>query len=247
MAAPRIAVGTSGWSYGHWIGRFYPEALDTRARFSYYARRFDSVELNMSFYRYPREQQLRHWRENMPAGFTMTFKANRRISHFRKFRGVEKEVQTFYGFQDELGPHAGCILFQTPDSFRCTAENTNVLRDFLALLEPGRRNVFEFRHPSWWNGQTAELLREHGAAFCVVSGLGMPSEVITTAPFAYFRFHGPAEPYASRYSQEQLRSWAAAIQREIETHGLREVYCYFNNDGEGYAPENAAGLRELLG
>ncbi len=182
----------------------------------------------------------------MPSGFKMTFKAIRRITHYQKFKNVEKELYRFYGLVDTISGNAGCILFQTPPHFICNTENFDTLRQFLQLTDPEKRNVLEFRHSSWWNDEVYALLREHKAGFCIVSGLGMPSEAVFTNSLGYFRFHGPDQAYASQYSEEQLNEWAEIIKSAVVEYELNEVYCYFNNDNSGYAVDDAGALQRLV-
>jgi len=241
-----ILAGTSGWSYNHWVKRFYPEGLDKKEWFSYYTQYFNTVELNMSFYRYPFPNMLKGWKNKMPDNFKMTFKANRQITHYKKFHEVEEELNKFYGMTKNLQGNTGCILFQTPPSFQCDEGNFRLMLKFMDLLNRSFNNVIEFRHPSWWNRDVVKLLKAHNVSFCSVSGLDMPPEVVISANFGYFRFHGPGKPYASEYSEEQLVSWADTISQKAKQNSLKEVYCYFNNDYFGYAVENAKRMDELL-
>jgi uncharacterized protein YecE (DUF72 family) len=239
-------IGTSGWSYDHWMDRFYPADLKQSEWFPFYTQYYNTVELNMSFYRYPFKNMLKGWKNKMPDDFKMTFKANRQITHQKKFHDVEEEVAKFYQLTKNLGTNAGCILFQTPPSFKCDEQNFRNLLKFMDLLNHDFRNVIEFRHESWYDTEVIRLLKAHNVAFCCVSGLDMPNDVITTADFAYFRFHGPEKPYASRYTDEQLDAWAETIRSEIKDHNLKDVFCYFNNDYFGYALDNAEMLKEKL-
>ncbi len=241
-----IRIGTSGWSYGHWVDVFYPSDLKRSEWLSHYAQHFDTVELNMSFYRHPFANMLKGWKKKLPENFKMTFKAHRQITHRKKFRDAGRDVRKFYSLVEQMGHQAGCILFQTPPSFHNTRENFETLGTFLEGLDPEKRNVMEFRHPSWWDEQTGKLLERYNAAFCNVSGLNMPPHVMNSSDFAYFRFHGPDEPYASKYSEQQLLVWADSIKRMIKDGGVGEVYCYFNNDFYGYALEDAHKLSCIL-
>ena len=243
---PEIYIGTSGWSYDHWVDLFYPDNLKKKEWFPYYTGHFNSVELNMSFYRYPFRNMLKGWKNKMPEDFKMTFKVNRRITHYKKFRDVEGDVNKFYDLTELLEEHTGCMLFQTPPNFHNTGENREIIEQFLHILRGDHDNVIEFRHPSWWDEKIKEVLHKYNVAFCTVSGLEMPSRVMISADFAYFRFHGPGEAYASEYSEAQLADWAEAIWDEIEGHHLRAVYCYFNNDNSGYAIANAKTLKKML-
>ena len=241
-----IYIGTSGWSYDHWLGLFYPEELKKNQWLPFYSEHFGTVELNMSFYRYPFQNMLKGWKNKLPENFKMTFKAHRQITHRKKFREVKENLDRFYNMVGEMGDRAGCILFQAPPSFSKTQENEEVLRKFLELINPSFHNVIEFRHSSWWNEETLDLLRKYNVAFCTVSGINMPSDVMISADFGYFRFHGPEEVYASEYSDEQLRAWADAINELISGGTINDVYCYFNNDFHGFAINNAKTLHSLL-
>ena len=242
----RIHVGTSGWSYEHWSGLFYPEDLPKNQWLTHYARHFDTVELNMSFYRYPFPNILKGWKKKIPEDFTMTFKAHRQITHRKKFRDTEEDLKKFYSLVEQMGDQSGCILFQAPPSFHCNQENLALLEGFLKNTDPRRKNVMEFRHSSWWNEQVHQLLKKHHVAFCSVSGLSMPEQVMCSSNIAYFRFHGPDTPYASKYNREQLSGWADAIRQLISDQQVREVFCYFNNDYYGYALEDARTLKGFL-
>ena len=239
-------IGTSGWSYEHWVDRFYPADLKKNEWFPFYTQYYNTVELNMSFYRYPFKNMLKGWKNKMSRDFKMTFKANRQITHQKKFHDVEEEVAKFYQITGNLGANTGCILFQTPPSFKCDEQNFRNMLKFMDLLNHDFRNVIEFRHESWYDTEVIRLLKAHNVAFCCASGLDMPNDVNTTADFAYFRFHGPEKPYASRYTDEQLDAWAETIKSEIKDHNLKDVFCYFNNDYFGYALDNAESLKEKL-
>ena len=241
-----IYIGTSGWSYDHWVGIFYPDDLKKNQWLSYYSEHFSTVELNMSFYRYPFQNMLKGWKNKLPEEFKMTFKAHRQITHRKKFQDVKENLDRFYNTVEEMGKRAGCILFQAPPSFRKTPENEEILGRFLENTDSAYHNVMEFRHASWWNKETLDLLKHYNVAFCTVSGINMPSDVMVSADYAYFRFHGPKEVYASEYSGEQLCAWADSINELISKEKIRDVYCYFNNDFHGFAIKNAKTLQSLI-
>lgn len=233
-------IGTSGWNYDHWKGRFYPEDVPKRRWLDFYAQVFNTVEVNYSFYRWPSEKTLAGWYERSPENFKFTLKAPRTITHLKRLRDVARLVKDFYKLTDLLKEKAGCHLFQLPPSFRRDDDNVALLEKFLASLAPGRDNAVEFRHESWWDEEAYELLRRYGVAFCTVSGLGMPAQVVATAEVAYFRFHG--ERYATRYPLKEIKSYAASAAKLSS----RRVYAYYNNDAEAYAVINAKELREAL-
>lgn len=233
-------LGTSGWSYPQWRLKFYPEGLATKDWLEFYGRHFATVEVNMTFYRFPKPETLRAWVEKTPPHFVFTLKANRQITHAKKLRKVASEVRYFDILADALKPKLGCLLFQLPPSLTL---DLDLLAEFLTALSPGYKNVIEFRHESWHDARVSDALRRAGVGFCAVSSARMPPTVVETAPFAYFRFHGLTGGYRHHYSDEELREWADRIK------GLRsseEVFVYFNNDYQAHAVENCRRLAELL-
>jgi uncharacterized protein YecE (DUF72 family) len=241
-----IYIGTSGWSYEHWKKVFYPEKLKKSEWFSFYTKYYNTVELNMSFYRYPFVNMLTEWKNKMPYKFKMTFKANQQITHRKRFKDVEEETRRFYNLVSNMGENTGCILFQAPPSFHFNETNFETLQLFLSHVDLSFKNAIEFRHQDWWNADVINLLKSHNVAFCTVSGLHMPSEAVVSADFGYFRFHGPDKAYASKYSNEQLYDWANRITEKVIKNGLKEIYCYFNNDFIGYAIEDARNLCQII-
>lgn len=237
----QIHVGTSGWSYAHWKGPFYPPDLPDAHRLRYYAQHFRSVEINSSFYRLPEPQTLRNWYAGTPDDFLFAAKASRYITHMKKLREPQKTVRAFLNrislLEDKLGP----ILFQLPPHWRC---NTERLRVFLESLSSAFRYAFEFRDPSWLVPGTLELLARHRAAFCIydLEGVATPDEI--TADHVYVRLHGPGAAYQGSYNERALARRAAGF-REWSRAG-KTIYCYFDNDQSGYAAANAARLQTLL-
>lgn len=232
-------LGTSGWSYPGWKGKFYPVELSSSEWLPFYAQHFATVEINMTFYRFPKPETLRSWLERTPPHFRFTLKANRRITHLKKLRNVKSEVRYFYILADSLAEKLGCILFQLPPSITL---NMELLGEFLHVLSPKYRNVIEFRHESWYDEQVYELLRAHEVTFCTVSSAKVPKTVVETSGIAYFRFHGLTGGYRHNYSDEELEEWAATIR----TIKAEEYYIYFNNDYQAYAVSNCQKLGELL-
>lgn len=234
-------VGTSGWTYGHWRGRFYPDDLSPRRWLEYYCRFFDTVELNSPFYRIPSRKAFEGWRKRTPDGFLFAVKASRLITHVRKLKGAEGEVEWFFSVVQGLGEKLGPVLFQTPPSLRA---DHGLLREFLGLLPPGRY-AFEFRHQSWFCPETYRLLEEYGASLCVADSPRFPRERVLVGPFLYLRLHGSQRLYASLYSREELSDWARFIEEALRG-GAEEAFCYFDNDYEAYAVRNALELKEML-
>ncbi len=234
-------LGCSGYFYWGWKGRFYPKELKPKDWLHYYAKFFNTVEVNSTFYNFPKKENLRRFYRETPEGFLISVKANRLITHMKKFIGTEELIRDFYSVVDEgLREKIGCILFQLPPSFRYSEEN---LEKILDQLDPSFRNVVEFRHESWWREEVYEELRKRGVAFCSVSSPKLPEELVQTSDFVYIRFHGKEGWYRYNYSEEELKGWA----ERIRSAPAREVFAYFNNDYNAYAPFNCMKLMELLG
>lgn len=239
-----VRIGTSGWSYDHWDGVLYRPGLPARERLARYVEAFDTVELNASFYRWPREAAFASWNRRLPDGFTMSVKAPRGLTHARRLYGPEVWSERIARCWHELRDHREALLVQLrPDAGRDDAR----LDWFLSTLPPWVQVAVELRHPSWQTGAVFDLLARHGAAYCVVSGAGIPCVLRATSRLVYVRLHGPDHDhlYAGSYSDDDLRWWADRV-REWEGGG-HDVVAYFNNDGGGNAVRNAWRLRELLG
>lgn len=240
-AAGRFYIGTSGWSYGHWKGAFYPPDLPEGDRLKYYAEHLPSVEINNSFYHLPDKQALRQWRDLVPRDFVFTAKGSRYITHMKKLKDPEKGVPNFLErisvLEDQLGP----ILFQLPPRWRF---NEQRLATFLDQLSNDFKYAFEFRDPSWLNEQSYALLARNQAAFCIydLDGFLSPKEV--TADFVYVRLHGPDGPYQGNYDTRTLSAWAGAFSTWAAQG--RDVHCYFDNDQDGHAASNALELLAML-
>ena len=236
-------VGTSGWSYEHWDGVLYPPGTPPRQRLDVYTREFDTVELNASFYRWPRDASFASWRRRLPLGFQMSVKAPRGLTHGKRLHGPEAWVDRIVASWHELYDRRAVLLVQLPPAM---VRDDARLGWFLGRLPWWVRVAVELRHPSWQDEAVFDLLERHGAAYCVLSGAGLPCVLRATADFVYVRLHGPSHEhlYGGSYSDDDLSWWADRI-REWESSG-REVLAYFNNDGDGNAVRNARRLRDLL-
>jgi uncharacterized protein YecE (DUF72 family) len=236
-----VHIGTSGWHYAHWKGVFYPDTVSEEDWLGFYAGRFETVEINNTFYQLPGAKTFAQWREAVPAGFEFAVKASRYITHMKKLKDPREPVANFLDGVRALGGHLGPILFQLPPNWHL---NLDRLRAFLDVL-PGRdRYVFEFRHPSWFDDRVYDLLGEHDAGFCIHDMADRPSPRIVTAGMVYVRLHGPDGQYQGSYDEQALAGWAGAFSTWARQG--RQVYCYFNNDERGYAPQNAMDLIEML-
>jgi uncharacterized protein YecE (DUF72 family) len=238
------SVGTSGWSYDHWTPELYPPGLPPARRLARYAESFSTVELNSSFYRWPRPEAFRSWRQRLPDGFRMSVKAPRGLTHARKLHEPEAWIERIAAGWRELGDKRAVLLVQlAPGQSRDDAR----LAYFLRAVPDRIPVALEFRHPSWHHEGVFAILQEHGAAYCVMSGAQLPCILRVTAPFAYVRMHGPDSQhlYGGSYSGDDLAWWADRI-REWEQAGT-DVLVYFNNDGDANAVRNARTLRSILG
>jgi uncharacterized protein YecE (DUF72 family) len=243
---PAIRIGCSGWNYAHWRnGVFYPPRLPAGRLLDAYAERFDTVEVNATFYRLPRRDTVASWVERTPPGFLFAVKASRYLTHVKRLRDLGPGLELLLERLEPLlrSPKLGPILWQLPPSFRRDDER---LVAALACLPPGQRHCVEFRHPSWFVEETYAALREHGVALVI----GDRPEVHAfqthepTAPWTFVRFHAGSRGRRGNYCPSELEDWAARLRRWSRE---REVFAYFNNDREGFAPRNASTLRDLLG
>jgi len=238
------SIGTSGWSYDHWEPELYPPGLPARDRLARYAATFSTVELNSSFYRWPRPSVFRGWQRMLPDGFRLSVKAARGLTHGKRLHAPEAWAQRIAAGWHELGERRAVLLVQLGPAHQ---RDDSRLAYFLQVLPEWMRVAVEFRHPSWQQEDVFALLAEHGAAYCVMSGAHLPCVLRTTAAFAYVRMHGPDDHhlYGGSYSDGNLMWWADRI-REWERMG-KDVFVYFNNDGQANAVRNARTLRGMLG
>jgi uncharacterized protein YecE (DUF72 family) len=236
-----LHIGTSGWSYKHWLGKFYPEALRAAEQFDYYLMFFDTVEINNSFYRLPKREIFLKWNTETFPGFQFSVKASRYITHMKKLHDADQALDIFMANATALEEKLGTILFQLPPGWKVNLER---LHTFLEALPRDVRFVFEFRDPSWYTEEVYALLRAYHCAFCIyeLAGHGSPMEI--TADFIYIRLHGPGGKYQGSYSDSILTEWANRLLK-WQDEG-KDVYIYFDNDENAYAVFNALTLKDLV-
>jgi uncharacterized protein YecE (DUF72 family) len=235
---PRHRVGCSGWQYKHWKGDFYPADVPLREWLEYYADRFDTVEVNNSFYRLPDEGVFSSWRERTPREFLFAVKASRFLTHMKKLKDPEEPVARLFSRARELRRKLGPVLYQLPKQM---PKNLDRLTAFLDVLPLRTKHALEFRHPSWYEDDVLTLLRRRNVALCLHDMAGSASPRTITATFIYVRFHGATGRYDGAYPRETLQQWADWL----GSTG-RPAYVYFNNDMGGHAPRDAAALRSAL-
>ena len=241
--AHQLRIGCSGWNYDHWRnGVFYPPRLASRGWLRFYAERFDTVELNTSFYRLPRRTSAERWAEETPDDFMFAVKVSRYITHVKRLQDVSDHLPLLYERIEPLRPKLGALLWQLPPTFPV---NLPRLATVLEQLPRGERHAFEFRHPSWFVEETYTLLREYNASLVVADRPEIRDfqALELTADFTFVRFHAGTRGRNGNYSHSELDEWADRLRGWNEES---DVFAYFNNDWEGYAIENARYMRAQL-
>jgi uncharacterized protein YecE (DUF72 family) len=234
-----VYIGTSGWTYSHWEGRFYPEGLSKKKWLSYYMGQFCTVELNATFYRSIKGETFARWYGLSPAGFVWSVKMSRFITHIKRLQNCEEALERFIATLIPLKEKLGCILVQLPPSL---AFHEDEIVRFRHLIPSGLKVAIEARNRKWLAPEVMETLRGLGIAWCISDTAGRyPYAEEVTADFVYIRLHGSQSLYKSLYTEEELSSWA----QKIKGWG-RTTYVYFDNDYMAYAPRNAARLKELM-
>jgi uncharacterized protein YecE (DUF72 family) len=234
-------IGTSGWAYNHWGGKFYPEELPKKEWFNYYKKHLDTVELNTTFYHLPKKSTFESWENNAPRGFIYAIKASRYITHIKKLDDPEPSVKKLFDSVEGMTSKAGPILFQLPPGWKYNSER---LAYFLNVLPKNYKYAFEFRNETWWNDEALSLLKKYNAAFCMFELAGVVTPRHLTADFAYIRLHGPGNKYKGSYSDETLEQWAGYFFSWNKT--LKKIFCYFDNDDSAFAVFNAIKLNEII-
>jgi uncharacterized protein YecE (DUF72 family) len=237
-----VRIGCSGWQYKDWRAAFYPERCPQRRWLSYYSRRFETVEVNSTFYRLARPSAVAGWLEQTPADFILTVKASRYLTHVRRLQDIEEGIGRYYeGIAPLVGsPKLGPVLWQLPGNFQ---RDENRLADACALLPEGR-HCWEFRHPSWFTEDVYAILRAYGCALVFGDHPQRPWQPLElTTDWTFVRLHYGHRGRRGNYSDGELREWAARL-RDVRSQA--EVFAYFNNDWEAFAPRNAQRLRTLM-
>jgi uncharacterized protein YecE (DUF72 family) len=247
----QLIVGTSGFSYQHWKGRFYPTGTPQSRWLEYYSSVFSAIELNVTFYRQPSAEQFRTWRERVPDGFRFVVKGSRYITHYRRLLETTEQLERFFTAASGLGSALDCVLWQLPPGMDA---DVGRLEEFAAQLprfnagDERLRHAFEFRDESWFAEPVYEVLRRANAALVMTdpSVLGRTEAARTppTAGFTYIRLHGTDHDHGG-YLDGDLDPWVERARTDLNAG--RDVYAFFNNDPWGMAPRDAARLEEILG
>jgi len=229
----KLHVGTSGYSYKEWKGNFYPEDLPAKEMLSYYSRRLPAVEINNTFYRLPQATMIENWRAQVPDQFRFSIKATQRITHIKRLNNVAEETKYLLDTSGLLGERLGVVLFQLPPNMK---KDSGRLKSFLELLPSDTRAAFEFRHESWFDDETFDLLREKDRALVVSDTDDKPlSEIISTAGWGYLRLRRTA------YDENDLADWM----KRVEDQKWKDAFVFFKHEDEGVGPKLAAQFLKL--
>ncbi|MGV3657053.1 MAG: DUF72 domain-containing protein [Chitinophagaceae bacterium] len=241
-----IHIGTSGWSYKHWKGLFYPQELKEPEWLAYYARTFGIAEINTSFYHLPKNQTVFNWMEKAPPHFLFCPKLSRYITHMKKLKDVEEPLQRFFDVFAPMQPQMGPVLVQLPPQLKWDYDRAEAFYSLLQKEFKTYEFVIEVRHDSWLQSDSLTQMAKYDLGVVISqSGGHFPYTEMVTAKNIYLRFHGPRELYASGYSHEELQYFAQKITAWAQ-QGHR-VWAFFNNDIHGYAFADAQQLKRLCG
>lgn len=237
---PGLFIGTSGWNYSHWQGIFYPRDLTQTRWLEYYTGFFNSVELNVTFYRLVSEATFKNWHKRTPKDFHFVVKGSKFITHIKKLKSVKEPLNLFIGNAVCLKEKLAALLWQLPPSLK---KDLKRLEGFLKLLSKTKiRQAFEFRNNTWFDKDTYELLKKYNMCLCIAQSSRFPCIKEITADFLYLRFHGAKALYSSNYSNKELKDWSYFAKRSK----CKDIFAFFNNDAHGYALKNALTFRKLL-
>jgi len=238
----KYRIGCSGFLYDSWRGNFYPEHLPHKGWLSFYAQKFKTVELNVTFYRLLKKEAFERWYMETPSDFTFVLKGSRFITHIKKLKDVELPLSTFFNLTAPLKEKFEVVLWQLPPTLRLNLKN---FENFLKHLKSYPvRHAFEFRNKSWICKSVFKLLNEYNATACMADWPEFIDDLPLTADFVYIRRHGEGGNYMTDYTTEQLKRDANRIKAYLKDG--KDVYMYFNNDAYGHAPKNALELCEIL-
>lgn len=239
--AAEVRIGTSGWEYRHWAGRFYPKGLPRARWFAFYADAFDTVELNNPFYRLPSAEVFAGWAERAPDGFCYAVKASRYLTHLKRLRDPAEPLERFWSRAVRLGDRLGPVLYQLPPRWRPNPER---LAAFLDAVPRGRAQAIELRDRRWYGRRILGLLDGSAVGLCLHDMAGSVSPRTPIGDLAYVRFHGSGQRYGGAYTSQALTAWADRM-AEWARAGL-PVWAYFNNDADAHAVRDAERLRGLV-
>lgn len=240
----KIFVGTSGYNYSHWREVFYPPRLSSTQWLNFYTQHFNCVELNVTFYRLPKEAVFKNWYKNTPRNFRFVLKGSRFITHIKRLKDPQEALKIFFKNASFLKEKALCILWQLPPSLKADFFR---LESFLEILHNNYGNYhhsLEFRNKTWFCPTTYTLLKKFAINLCIADSPHYPCEEVLTSSFVYLRFHGGRQLYSSEYTQKELELWADKAFNWLKKKNTLLVF--FNNDAYGFAVKNSLEFRKLL-
>jgi uncharacterized protein YecE (DUF72 family) len=229
-----IWIGTSGFQYKEWKGKFYPEKISAPKMLSFYASKFSTTEINYTFKRIPTEKTLENWVSQTPEAFRFGLKAPERITHYQRLAGSEETLHYFWAIARTLGEKLGPILFQLPPNLK---KDVSLLEDFLVELPPEMKAAFEFRNESWFSDEIFGALKKHNAALCIADSEKLSTPVVMTSDFGYFRLR-------DQYDKSALEKWSEIISEQRKS--VEEIFAYFKHEESGSGPEFANQLSQIL-
>ena len=234
-------IGCSGFHYKHWKNVFYPEGLPQSRWFQFYTEHFNTLELNVTFYRFPTLKSLQAWYNKAPEGFVFSAKVPRWITHYRKFEETERMLGDFYGLlKDGLKEKMGSVLFQLPGQFVYSKEK---LEKMIAQIDYSFTNVIEFRNKEWWRKDVMQVLKKQNISFCGVSYPKLPDDAVINTKTPYYRFHGVPKLFYSQYTKTFVKKiFTQLAAKKTPT----TIYVYFNNTATQAAINNARYLQSLI-
>ena len=237
----RIFIGCSGFHNKDWKEKFYPAVLPQSRWFEYYCSKFNTLELNTTFYRFPRVESLKRWYAKSPENFVFSVKVPRLITHYKQLNDSARMLNDFYnsireGLQDKLG----AVLFQFPSRI---SYSEDFLSRIVETVDEDFLNVVEFRHASWWKSRVYSVLRTEGIIFCGISHPDLPGGIVRNNSTIYYRFHGLKKLYFSQYSKKDIDAFANTLAQESS---VKTGYIYFNNTATLAAVRNAVQLEKSL-
>lgn len=238
----RLYIGTSGWSYASWKDDFYA-GVPRKRWLEYYVSHFNALEIDTTAYHMMKPQVFDSWRERTPANFSFALKGHRYVTHVKRLNPPLQSIEYQRDNAAHLGGKLRAVLWQLPPLLQKDLARLQHFRELLAIW-PNVRHVIEFRHASWFDVETASLMRAAGLAACQSHAADWPLWDVVTAELVFLRLHGRPQTYVSNYGKVALRRWADRISGWLDEG--REVHAYFDNDSLGYAPHNAESLTQML-
>ena len=231
----KLHVGTSGYSYKEWKGSFYPEKLPAKEMLPYYATKLSAVELNNTFYRMPQQAMVESWKAQVPDHFRFSVKASQRITHFKRLQDVDADTKYLLETVGALKEKLGVVLYQLPPNMKKDLER---LRSFVKNLPAEVRSAFEFRHPTWFDDEVLQVLKNQNLALCISDTDDLPvTHIDRTADWGYLRLR------RVNYSKDDLVEWSARIKAQNWT----TAFVFFKHEDEGTGPRLAAEFIEIAG